>query len=114
MIFWFRKFFAKPYKPCMELHNQLGCYFTIQHPSTGPIEGYNQFFYENNFLIVSHIKPEQDINQIISSVYSFNIDDLNLVKIKGERKVYFSNNSYISLSEDSIFAYDKSKFKIFY
>ena len=113
MIFWFRKFFAKPYNPCMELHNQLGCYFTIYHPSTGSIEGYNQFFYENHFLVISHIKPEHNIKKLLSSVYSFDINNSNIKILKGERKVYLPNKTFVSLDENSVFVYDKSKIKIF-
>lgn len=114
MINIIRKFFSKskPYTPCMELHNMLGCYISISHPSSGPIEGYNQFFYENHFLVISHIKPEQDIKQLISSVYPFDINNSNIKIIKGKRKVYLPNRTYIPLDKNSIFAYDKSKINI--
>ncbi len=96
----------------MELHNILGCYFSIQHPSTGPIEGYNQFFYENHFLVISHIKPEHNIKQLLSSVYFFDIHNPNIKIIKGKRNVYLPNRTYIHLEKNSIFAYDKSKINI--
>ena len=113
MINIIRKFFSKPYTPCMELHNMLGCYFSIHHPSSGPIEGYNQFFYENHFLVVSHIKPEKNIFQLLSSVYFFDIKNPNIKIIKGKRKVYLHNKTYITLDKNSAFVYDKSKLKVF-
>lgn len=33
---------------------------------------------------------------------------------KGKKKVYLPNKTYISLSENSIFAYNKSRLKVFY
>ena len=96
----------------MELHNVLGCYFSIYHPSSGPIEGYNQFFYENHFLVISHIKPEQDISQLLSSVYSFDIYNMNIKIIKGDRKVYLPNQTYITLDQNSAFVCDTSKLKV--
>lgn len=113
MINIIHKFFSKPYTPCMELHNILGCYFSIHHPSSGPIEGYNQFFYENHFLVISRIKPEQDISQLLSSVYSFDTKNPNIKIIKGKRTVYLPNKTYISLDSDSAFAYDNSKLKVY-
>lgn len=113
MINWIRKIFIRtPYTPCMELHNMLGCYISIHHPSSGPIEGYNQFFYENHFLVISHIKPEQDISQLLSSVYSFDINNPNIKTIKGKRKVYLPNKTYITLDKNSVFVYDTSKLKV--
>jgi hypothetical protein len=97
----------------MELHVGLDCYISIHHPSSGSIEGYNQFFYENHFLVISHIKPEQDISQILSSVCFFDILYLNIKIIKGERKVYLPNKTYVSLDENSVFVYDTSKLKVF-
>ena len=113
MINIIRKFFSKPYTPCMELHNVLGCYISIHHPSSGPIEGYNQFFYENHFLVISHIKPEQDIKQLLSSVYFFDTNNSNIKILKGERKVYLPNKTYITLDKNSVFVYDTSKLKVF-
>ena len=107
------RFFSKPYKPCMELHNILGCYFSIYHPSPGPIEGYNQFFYENHFLVISQLKPEQDISQLLSSVYFFDIHNSNIKILKGERRVYLPNKTYIILDKNSVFVYDNSKIKVY-
>jgi len=107
------KFFSKPYTPCMELHNILGCYISIHHPSSGSIEGYNQFFYENNFLVISQLKPEQDISQILSSVYSFDTKNPNIKIIRGKRKIYLPNKTYIELDEDSVFVFDRKKLKVF-
>ena len=110
----FRKFFIKkPYRCCMELHNALGCYISIHHPSSGPIEGYNQFFYKNHFLIISNLKKEQNVSNILSSVYSFDMNGLNIKMIKGKKKVYLPNKTFVPLDENSVFVYDTSKLKVF-
>ena len=109
----FRKIFAKPYTPCMELHNTLGCYISIHHPSSGPIEGYNQFFYENHFLIISNLREEQNVSDVLSSVYSFDMESSNIKIIKGKKKVYLPNKTFVSLDENSVFVYDKTKLKVF-
>jgi hypothetical protein len=98
----------------MEFHNILGCYISIHHPSSGSIEGYNQFFYENNFLVISQLKPEQDISQILSSVYSFDMKNSNIKIIRGEKKIYLPNKTYITIDKDSIFGFDRKKLKVFY
>ena len=108
----FRKFFAKPYTCCMELHNLLGCYISIHHPSSGPIEGYNQFFYENHFIIISNIRKEQNISDILSSVYSFGMKSSNIKIIKGKKKVYLPNQTFVTLDENSVFVYDCKKIRV--
>jgi hypothetical protein len=108
-----RKFFAKPYTCCMELHNILGCYISIYHPSVGPIEGYNQFFYENHFLIIGSLREEQNVSDVLSSVYSFDIKSPNIKIIKGEKKVYLPNKTFVSLDENSVFVYDCKKIKVY-
>jgi hypothetical protein len=52
----------------MELHNQLRCYLSIRVPSIGPVEGYNQFFYENHFLIINFLREEKNVSDVLSSV----------------------------------------------
>ena len=61
---------------------------------------------------MSHVKPEQDIKQLLSSVYSFDINNSNIKILKGERKVYLPNKKYITLDKNSVFVYDTSKLKV--
>jgi hypothetical protein len=113
MINIIRKLVSKPYTPGMELHNMLGCYISIHHPSSGPIEGYNQFFYKNHFLIISNLRKEQNVSDVLSSVYSFDMKSSNIKIINGKKKVYLSNKTFVSLDENSVFVYDKTKLKVF-
>ena len=114
MFNWIRKFLIKkPYTCCMELHNILGCYISIHHPSSGPIEGYNQFFYENHFSIISNLRKEKNVSDVLSSVYSFDMRSSNIKIIKGKKKVYLPNKTFVPLDDNSVFVYDKTKLKIF-
>jgi hypothetical protein len=97
----------------MELHNLLDCYISIHHPSPGPIEGYKQFFYENNFIIISNLRKEQNISDVLCSVYSFHMRSSNIKIIKGKKKVYLPNKTFVSLDENSVFVYDTTKIKVF-
>jgi len=110
----FRQFFMKkPYICCMELHNKFGCYLSIRVPSIGPVEGYNQFFYENHFLIINFLREEKNVSDVLSSVYSFDMNSPDIKIIKGNKKVYLPNKTFVSLDENSVFVYDKTKIKVF-
>ena len=105
----------------MELHNRLGCYLSLKIPSIGPIEGFNEFFYDNNFLIAHKMfdqkSNEDDIEKEIyyklEHVYSFNPKDKNISIIRGQNIIYIpSRKFYISLPPGGVFVYDNDKLKV--
>jgi len=123
MINWIRSFFIKtPYTCCMELHNQLGCYLSLKITSVGPIEGFREFFEDNNFLIAHNIfDPEwtnevqlEDIGNKLVMIYQFDPNNKNLVIVRGEKRVYIPERGfYVPLPPGGVFVYDKSKLKVY-
>lgn len=124
MFNWILKFFIKtPYVCCMEMHNQLDCYLSLQIPSMGPIEGFNGFFEENNFLIAHRMfdpsakqddSIEKEINYKLTNVYDFDPKDKNIGIIRGPNKIYVpSRKFYIPLPPGGVFVYKKDKLKVF-
>ena len=123
MFNWIRKFFIKtPYRCCMELHNQLGCYLSLQIPSMGPIEGFRGFFHENSFMIgyrmfdptSNNDTQLKEIHDKILSVYDFDPKDKNISIIKGKQIVYIpSKKTFVPLPPGGVFVYKKDKLKVF-
>ena len=123
MFNWIRKKFIKtPYRCCMELHNQLGCYLSLKIESIGPIEGFNGFFHENSFLIAHRMfdptskedEIEKEIHHKLINVYDFDSKDKNIGVIAGPSKVYVpSRKFYIPLPPGGVFVYKKNKLKVF-
>ena len=116
MINFICKIIAKKYTPCLELHNVLNSYISIHHPSHNSIEGYNEFFHLNNFLIATDIFEsylEQEIYKELSEIYDFESNQDNIKIIKGKKKIYFDNR-FVNLNSGDIFVYDKSKLKVYF
>ena len=123
MFNWIKKLFIKtPYICCMEMHNQFGCYLSLQIPSIGPIEGFNGFFEENNFLIAHRMfdptskkdEIEKEIHHKLTNVYDFDPKDKNIRVVSGPSKIYVpSRKFYIPLPPGGVFVYKKDKLKVF-
>lgn len=115
------KFFAKPYTCCMEIHNQYGCYISIHHPSIDSIDGYKEFFKQNNFLIAHNMFDEEweekiqieEIYKKLLLIYEFDPKNQNLIIVyKNHKRVYLPNNTYVRLHSRSVFVYDSSKLTV--
>lgn len=107
---------------CMEMHNNLGCFFSICHPSNSSIEGFKKFFDENNFIVSTGIfneyeTEENQLNEIykkISFVYKINPKNSKFEVIKGNKKVYFPDYGfYFKLPSDGMILFNKERIKAF-
>ena len=117
------RFYAKPYKTCMELHNDYQCYISSSHPSETSIEGFKKFFDENHFLIAHNMFDDdwdektklEEIYKKLLLIYEFDPHNKNIIIVyKNHKKVYLPNNLYVPLPPRSVFVYDCSKLKVHY
>jgi len=106
----FLDIFGTPYTPCMELHNRLKFYCTVEHPSISLEDGANNFFSSNNFLILQTENNISDKKITINDILN-HLED-KILSIYTPCRIYFPNYKYYDLKEGDIFFYNPDKLKI--
>lgn len=103
-----RKLFSKPYTCCLEMHNELGCYCSVEHPCPPAGEGGAvEFFDKYHFMIVHQIAHKTN-EEIIQDLISILGPRKARVQFAGKR-IYFNDRRYIDLPPDGIFVYDENE-----
>lgn len=107
-----QKYLSEEERYCLEMHNGLRWYFSIEHPAEQPSSGNpNSFFTKYGFTVLKNIdKIDTHFQDVINFLQKTTPESRESKIIFGKRKVYFKDRlKFVSLSENDMFIYNPKR-----